>query len=480
MSASGRRSLIGLGVAFVTAAVFRPALRLGFLGIDDPQMVFANPHIRGGLTAQSVRWAFTTTYSSLWHPLTWLSYMADVRLFGPEPFGFHLTDVLLHAASAGVLFVFLDETTDRPWESAFAALLFSLHPLRVESVAWAAERKDALSVFFFLATLLAYARYARRPSAWRYAAPLGLYVLALLSKPMVVTLPVMLLIVDFWPLERLARESLARLLIEKLPFAALAAGVCLATLRAQAPFIAAGLPLSQRLLGLPAFYAEYLGKIFWPSDLSLYYRRPVPLPVGPALAAAVGLAAATVLFASLRKPSPYLLAGWLWFLSALLPVVGLVQITGRSIANRFTYLPQIGLCFAAAWAVRELLPRRRPAALAGAAVLLACAAATRAELSAWQDPRVLYERTLREDPRNELFCNILGVDLAKRGDFAGAEGAFKRAIALAPSYADARNNLGLLYAMEGRRADARRELARALRLSPGNAQAAANLARLKR
>ncbi|MBI3547423.1 MAG: tetratricopeptide repeat protein [Elusimicrobia bacterium] len=489
---------LAAALAAATIALYWSSLADPFLDVDDNIHITGNPYLRAGLTLQGLRWAFFTFHSNLWYPLTWASHMADVSLFGFDPWGHHLTSLLLHAANAATLVMALAKLAAlatrsegrRPspspetWTVAFAAGLFALHPLRVESVAWAAERKDVLSGLFFLSSLWAYARYCERPSAGVYGLTTLLFTLGLMSKPMVVTLPAIFLAADHW-LGRQRAKGWTPLLLEKLPLLALAAGVCALTMMAQSPFVmsAEHFPWKYRLLAAPVFYVQYVGKILWPATLSLYYPHP-----GPALSTAASALAAAALGACtwgawrFRRRAPWAAAGWAWFLIGLVPVIGIVQITSRSIADRFTYLPQIGLCIAAAWGAataveRTLLPPRG-AALLGAVLLASLAARTRVELRYWRDPVSLYAKTLATAPGNELFRNVLGVNLAKRGDYAGARSEIETAIRIRPEYADAHNNLGLILAHQGRVAEAKTQYLEALRIDPTHPQAAENLRKL--
>ncbi|MBI4423733.1 MAG: glycosyltransferase family 39 protein [Elusimicrobia bacterium] len=474
---------IGLGVAAATLLAFWPMLGHGFLELDDPAHILANPWVRSGLTWRGLRWALTAADSDLWQPLTWLSNMADCQLYGVEPWGHHLTSLLLHGASAALLFAFLYLATGAAWKAALASCLFALHPMRVESVAWAAERKDVLSVFFWLLTCLAYWRYVQRPSRRSYGAALLYYALALMSKPMVVTLPLVLLLLDYWPLGRLSRSTAGARALEKLPFACLAAAVSLLTLRVMSVQMAssAQYPWPLRFASAPTFYLDYLANTFWPRLLSLYYYHPgAALSPWKAAASVVALAAATLLAWRGRRAHPYALTGWLWFLVALVPVIGLVQMSQRAIANRFSYIPHVGLAVALVWGADALLRgwRTPPKALLGALAVLGLAGLTRRELGYWKDPRALYERTLAVAPANELVRNILAVHLTRRGLRDEAARQFEETLRVAPWYADAHNNFGLFLAQEGQRARAESHFREALRLNPRHAQAGAHLAAL--
>ncbi len=344
----------------------------GFINFDDDEYVYNNPHVTGGLSLHEAGWAFTHFYASNWHPLTWLSHMLDCQIYhrSDQPYqqaawGHHLTSVLLHAAAAVLLFLALWRLTAALWPSALVAALFAVHPLRVESVAWASERKDVLSGLFFMLTLLAYAGYARRPSVLRYFWVILAYALGLLAKPMLVTVPFLLLLLDYWPLGRLGVWR--RCLMEKVPLFALAAASCVVTVVAQGAVIAeaAGkISFSTRLCTAPHAYVIYIIQFFYPVDLVPRYPYPAGgFPAWQIAAATAFLAAATILALLGARKYPYLIVGWLWYLGTLVPVIGLVQVGPQPNADRYTYLSQIGLCIMLAWSLARVAgsrPLRRP------------------------------------------------------------------------------------------------------------------------
>ncbi|MGH9361727.1 MAG: tetratricopeptide repeat protein, partial [Thermoanaerobaculia bacterium] len=361
-----------LGLALLTVLVFAPVVRHDFVSLDDPAYVTGNAQVRRGLTAEGFRWAWGNEVAGNWHPLTMLSHMLDAELHGLDPGGHHLTSLLLHAANAVLLFVLLRRLTGAAGRSAAVAALFAVHPLHVESVAWIAERKDVLSAFFFFLALLAWSGYARRPSSWRYLLALLAFALGLLAKPMVVTLPLVLLLLDVWPLGRLPlaaaaerRRALGPLLREKLPFVLLALGaaaVALVTQReAMSPL--AALSLGRRIANALLAYAAYLSDTVWPRGLAVFYPLPGALPAWRVALAAVLLAALTALALARLHRSPWLAVGWLWFVGMLLPVIGLLQVGSQARADRYTYLPSIGLFVALVWEVAARVPigrLRRP------------------------------------------------------------------------------------------------------------------------
>ena len=384
----------------VTLATFWPVLHNDFIGLDDKDYVVYNPRVTGGLTWQNAAWAFRTGFRGNWHPLTWLSHMLDAQCFGLAPAGHHLTSLLLHTANALLLFLLLQRLTDAHWRSAFVAALFALHPLRVESVAWVAERKDVLSTFFFLLALHAYVRYVQvregrtaweaaghcphtprarvssRPPFW-YGVTLGLFVLGLMSKAMVMTLPCVLLLLDYWPLRRMQTKSAQSkanrflpLLAEKLPFFVLALGAGIVALLAQtnAHAVAFRLPLASRLANATASYWKYLGKMIWPVDLAVFYPLPKALYTAahPCLnwrfaVGAFALAALSLAVVLRRRRQPWLGVGWFWYLGTLVPVIGLIQVGGQAMADRYTYIPLIGIFLCIAWGAAALATRFWPA-----------------------------------------------------------------------------------------------------------------------
>ena len=334
-------------------AVFYQTARHDFV-YDDEDYILHNRHVTGGLTSEGIAWAITAYHASNWHPLTWLSHMLDCQLYDLKPRGHHLTNVLLHAATAMLLFLALRRMTGVLWPSAWVAAVFAIHPLRVESVAWVAERKDVLSGLFFMLTLWFYARYAEHPKSWgRYLLVVASFATGLTAKPMLVTLPFVLLLLDYWPLGRFGRVS-GGVVAEKIPLFALAVASCLVTIAAQQNAINSfeHLPLSRRLANAAVAYVAYIGKMFYPADLAVLYPLPEgPPPVWEVVVAATVLLSITMAVFAVRRKYPYLLFGWLWFLGTLVPVIGLMQVGIQAMADRYTYLTQIGLYIALAWGV---------------------------------------------------------------------------------------------------------------------------------
>jgi tetratricopeptide (TPR) repeat protein len=469
---------------------FRQVLDADFVNYDDPQYVTDNPHVRAGLSAESARWAFTTTEACNWHPLTWLSLQLDYELFGLRPWGYHLTNVLLHIANTLLLFLVFRRMTGAVWRSAVVAGLFGLHPLHVESVAWVAERKDVLSTFFGLLALAAYLGYVRRPGVLRYLPVLLALALSLMAKPMLVTLPAVLLLLDYWPLGRLrprgeaAPVSRALVLGEKVPLLALAAASCVMTVYAQAQGGAVEalekLPLGLRCANAVVSYVRYLGMALWPGGLAGFYPHPrQALPAAQVAAAAALLAGLTALALAAARRRPYLAVGWLWYLGTLVPVIGLVQVGPQALADRYTYVPLIGLFLALVWGGADLLeglrcPRGLSAGVA-AALLGACLLGTWRQAGLWHDSGTLWRHALAVNPDNYLAHDALGAYLWKRGERTEALAHCAEAVRLNPDFADARFNLSVALAARGQADEAVEQVRQAVRLKPRHAPAQHNL-----
>lgn len=476
-----RRTLpIAVLLALATLLAFWPVVHCGYLNLDDDLYVTANPAVWGGLTLAGARWALTATHAGLWHPVTWLSHMLDVQLYGANPAGHHATNLLLHVANVVLVLLLLVRTTGALWPSAAAAALFALHPLRVESVAWVAERKDLLSGLFGLTTIWAYAHYAERPHPGRYALVALSLALGLMAKPMLVTLPLVLLLLDRWPLRR---GTSLRLVAEKIPLLALAAVAGVMEMVAAHRVGAVGhlvrFPLEARLANALVSYARYVGKTVWPSGLAVFYPYPSAWPASQLAGAAALLVTITLVAIVQRRRRPYLLVGWLWFLGMLFPVSGVVQAGSQAMADRFTYLPLIGLFVMAAWGGQDLLARWpvRPPALGACAValLLALGCATRRQVGYWHDSTRLFTHALEVTSANWLAHNNLGDALAHEGKLEEAAGHFTESIRLEPSNPDAHYNLGVVLQEQGRPAEAIPHYREALRLAPERPNVHTNL-----
>jgi tetratricopeptide (TPR) repeat protein len=463
-----------LGV--VTCAVFSPALANQFVNFDDYTYVYRNEHVLHGLSAENVRWAFTTYQAANWHPLTWLSLQLDASLWDAGPMGFHGTSVFLHGLNAALLFLALQALTGAYWRSAVVALLFALHPLRVESVAWISERKDVLSTCFGLLALLAYAGYARVPNAMRYLTVFVALALSLLCKPMLVTLPFLLLLLDWWPLARgLSRRDWLRLTIEKVPLFLLVAASCAITYRAQSKEGAVmdleDSPPIVRVANATISYATYLGKTAWPLNLAAYYPHPgTALRVLPFVAAGLLLVALTIAAVALRQRAPYLLAGWLWFLGTLVPVIGLIQVGLQAYADRYTYFPQIGLLLALSWGVADLVQdrglewKRAAGTLAGVTAVV-LAALTVQQIGVWHDSLTLWRHSLSV-VRSATGLANLAETLEQSGEVTKAAALYREALALSPKSAQGYINLGNNLEKQGQLDEAAKQFRKVCELMP--------------
>jgi tetratricopeptide (TPR) repeat protein len=495
--------LLAAFLALVTIALYWPVAHFDFINFDDPLYVTDNNHVTQGLTLGGLRWAFTTFDASNWHPLTWLSHMADRQFFGPQPGAQHLVNIFFHAANTVLLFVLLRNLTGALWRSALVAGLFALHPLHVESVAWISERKDVLSTFFGLLCLMAYARYVgksrvhppspgsgaiRNPES-RVQSPQskGFYFLALLffalglmSKPMLVTWPFVMLLLDYWPLNRIRNSEFGirnfiKLLIEKIPFFALSAVSSVVTFFAQrhgssvVPLEA--LPPGARLANAVVAPVRYLLKTIWPEDLIVFYpyRGWDWIAIAGAAFVLIGISAWAVRRA---KSAPHLLVGWLWYLGMLVPVAGLVQVGGQSMADRYTYVPLIGVFIAVVWSIRFAPGRSHALATALAvAVPAICGALSAVQVRYWRNSETLYGHAVKVMPNNLVAHNNLGLAFAKQGRSAEAIAEYLTVLNVRPDYAESRFNLGVAQAEQGQAADAIKNFSAGLEIDPDNAEA---------
>ena len=353
-----RWQFVGISIFLIaiTWSVFGQTFRHQFVNYDDPLYVLDNAHVRAGLTWSGIEWAFTHVHSQNWHPLTTMSHMLDCQLFGLNPGAHHLVNVFFHSIAAVLLFILLAQMTNRVWLSGFVAAVFAIHPLRVESVAWIAERKDVLSGVFFVLTLIGYAAYTRKRTVGRYLTMSILFACGLMSKPMLITTPFILLLLDYWPLNRFARSAVSKLILEKIPLFALSIGSCVATLWAQNFALGSTdfLPLRWRITNAVFSYFEYVRQMFWPADLIPFYVHPEGrLEMWRLLLAAIVLIALTAIAFMRRRKNPYLIVGWLWYLIMLIPVIGIVQVGNQSMADRYLYVPAVGLFIMTAWGAAE-------------------------------------------------------------------------------------------------------------------------------
>ena len=479
--------LLALALAVATMVLYLPALRNGFVSLDDPDYVTQNGHVQQGLTAASVKWAFSPGNSvANWHPLTWLSHMLDVDLYGGRAYGHHLTNVLLQAADVALLFLLFVAATGETMKSAAVALLFAVHPLNVEAVAWVAERKTVLCMFFFLGASCAYVWHTKKPSIGRYAVIMVLFALGLLSKVMVVTLPPALLVMDYWPLQRMKNErqdgfswkAALKLGAEKLPLLAMSAGASLMTLyiHHREHALASGFPVSWQVKNGTYCYLAYLGKFFWPVRLGVFYPHPENslswLVVGFVAIALFGISALIWKFRERR----YLAAGWIWYLATLFPMVGYIQSGRQGMADRYIYIPIIGVIFALVWLIADLAKEKKwnPQVLSLVLLLVTapCVYLTETQIGYWRDSFTLFAHTLAVTSRNGLIENSFGSVLYERGDVAGAEQHFEAALIYAPDLPTPHYNLAMIRQRENRAAEAEREYKIALQLTTDPMEAA--------
>ncbi len=484
--------VVCLALAALVTFAYRRVGHNGFVGFDDPRYVSENPIVGRGLTLGGAAWAFGSFRNPYWHPLTWLSHMADVGLLGLDPGLHHWASVAWHAVNTVLFFLVLRSASGATWRSALAAALFAVHPLRVESVAWVAERKDLLSCFFWLIAMGAYVAWARRPGPGRYLLVAAAFALGLMSKPMAVTLPLALILVDVWPLGRLGGgepmlHRLASLVFEKIPLFAIAASsaalaLVVETLGGEAHYDLETLPVPTRLANAVVSYATYLRDIFWPAGLSVFYPHPAGLPGGipwswiAASTLVVSAVSAIAVWQWSRRP--FLAVGWLWFIVTLLPVIGLVQVGLQGRADRFTYIPAMGIFMAVAWAVPDPGAGwlRRSALGAGIAVLVAFATwRTEVQTTVWKDQLTLFLHASEVVPESALVWDNLGVEYFHRGQAREALQAFERAVAARPDEVDGWVNVGMARGALGDHAGAATAFQEAVRLRPEDEVALFNL-----
>ncbi len=521
-----------------TGAVYWQVRNHDFVNYDDNEYVTENRQVKAGLTREGIAWAFTTTHYGNWHPLTWISHMLDCQLYDLEPGGHHITSLVIHILSTLLLFLVFSRMTGAIWPSAFVSVIFALHPLHVESVAWVAERKDVLSTFFGLLAMWGYVLYVERPGAYKYLAALLAFALSLMSKPMLVTLPFVLLLLDYWPLGRfvhgqsrnggpsterhtgssIQRSVVIRLIWEKIPFFGLAAASSVVTFFAQksggsvVPLEV--LPLKVRMANALLSYAGYIGKAIWPCDLAVFYPHPAGnLPMWGAAGAGLLMAGICVLIVRFRVRFPYLAVGWFWYLGTLVPVIGIVHVGGQAMADRYTYVPLIGLSIMIAWGMPDVVARWRLRRIALSAlvapVVVALTICSWSQLKHWRNHTTLFEhavevttdnhlahynlgvilesqgkfekaalhysKALQIKPHNPDFHYNLGVVLTRQGRLQQAISSFLDAVRLKPDYVEAHNNLGAVFHRQGKLREAIRHYSEALRLKPDYVEARYNL-----
>jgi tetratricopeptide (TPR) repeat protein len=479
-----------LAIALLTAAVlvlYSSLHRAGFINLDDPVYVARNSRVLTGLTPDNVRWAWTATVAANWHPLTMLSLQLDSQLFGQQAWAYHRTNLVLHLANTLLLFTLLRRLTGAVWRSAIVAALFGIHPLHVESVAWIAERKDVLSTFFGLLALLAYAGYARAPGVGRYALVFVCLALSLLAKPMLVTLPALLLLLDYWPLRRwrlagadasadtqlaAPQRSAAWLVLEKVPLLLLVAASCVVTLWAQRSAVRSLdlISLPQRLGNALASCAAYLRQMLVPLDLAPYYPHPgANLAAADVALGSLLLVGVTVLVLALGRRYAYLPVGWFWYLGTLVPVIGLVQVADQARADRYTYVPLVGIFLMLTWGLSDLARHwhyERAAAVLAGVVLAALMAAGWVQVGYWEEDALLWQHTFEVTERSAVTHNQLALALREKGDLQGAWKHFDEAVKLAEDKPHLHSNLGLILLMLGNPSSAAEHLQKAMDLDP--------------
>lgn len=490
------RGWICLALALVTIGVYSQVIGFDFVNYDDPDYVTANKMVRAGLTPGGIIWAFTHFYAGNWHPLTWISHMLDCQIFGEHAGWHHLVNVLLHAANAVLLFILLERLTGARWRSALVAALFALHPLHVESVAWIAERKDVLSTFFGLLSLLAYvesSKFQVSVSRKWFLRALVFFALSLLSKPMLVTLPFVMLLLDFWPLQRVEnigwrtffKASFGKLALEKWPWFALSLASSVITFIAQksggAVASVEGLPFSIRLANAIVAYLDYIIKTLWPFHLTVFYPLAHTQPANWVILAAVFLAVIPIGAVMSLRRRPYFFVGWFWFLGTLVPVIGLVQVGSQAMADRYTYVPHIGLFIAAVWGLAEGFNRLKlspVAAVVGTVVLIFFASVTIYQLQYWRDSFALFNHALAITTENAPAHNNLGTALAALGKRDEALAHYQEAVRLQPGNALYQNNLATAFLRAGHLDEAIEHYHEALRDNPKFAEVYSNLGSL--
>ena len=482
-------------MVLVTFIAFSPIIRAGFINFDDPHYVTGNSFVNTGLTKANIVHAFTEPHSGNWHPLTWISHMLDCQLFGLNPTGHHLINVAIHSLNAVMLFLILTRLTNAFWRSAMVATLFAIHPLHVESVAWISERKDVLSTFFGFIAVWFYVQWVEQKSKGQgmlfHLGSLAAFACSLMSKGMFVTLPFLLLLLDIWPLNRLSRPAVETdskaiswlgAMREKIGFFILSTLSAVITFQTQQGEGAVRslneFPLWFRVENAALSLLTYLRKTVWPSDLAVFYPMPREIHTAHAIIALAIVGAVFALTFRFIKKLPWLFVGWSWFIGMLIPVIGLVQVSEQSMADRYTYVPSIGVFIVLVWGIAEITTRAmkpKPLVISSIIVTCLCAVLTYAQAARWKDSETLFRHALRVTRDNYLIENHLSSELLMQDKGEEAEIHLRRAIELRPNFYHARLNLGTLLAMRGEFAEAKTNLTEAIRLSPDSAEAHYNL-----
>ena len=474
--------IAGALLVAIDVIAYAPVVGYGLVEYDDQDYVADNPHVRAGITLRGVRWAFTTGHMANWHPLTWLSHMLDVQLFGANAGAYHAVNLLFHVLNTLLLFAVLERMSGSVGRSAVVAALFAVHPMHVESVAWVSERKDVLSTFFWLLTTWAYVAYVAAPRRRSYVLVVACFALGLMSKPMLVTLPCVLLLLDYWPLRRPMRLDLIR---EKIPLLAMATVSSVVTVIVQrqggAVMRLELVPLPVRVANALVSYAQYIRKMLWPVDLAAMYplwrQMPDPVTLGAAVGVLLLISATAV---RLYRRYPYVLVGWLWFVGTLVPVIGIVQVGVQSMADRYSYVPLVGLFVIVAWGSHDVAVRfpaaRAPMRAAAAMLVVACTWLALQQVRSWRSSEVLWRRAMAVTPDNYFAQANLAYVLWKDGRSAEAIPLFRESVRIRPDFAEVRNNLGVALAGQGALGEALAEFRAAVRLDSSYATARENLA----
>ena len=467
--------LICLFLVIATLAVYWQINYHEFINFDDSLYILKNQRVQKGLTSESISWAFSFTDIAYWHPLTWLSHMLDCQIYGLIPGMHHRTSLIFHIINSILLFFVLQKMTGTLWRSAFVAALFALHPLHVESVAWIAERKNVLSTFFWMLTMLAYVHYTTRPSLYRYLLTLLLLMLGLMAKPMLVTLPFVLLLLDYWPLERLRHQSPFNLILEKIPFFALSAvSVYISSLSVHRYEIVVStelVPMQLRIANALVSYVKYIEKMIWPKNLAIFYPFPDTLPIWQILGAGLFLASISFLVLLNLRKKPYLCMGWLWFLGTLIPVIGLKQAgLWPAMADRWAYVPLVGIFIILAWGGSDLLKKwtnkKIVSSILAMSVLLALTIQSFLQATHWKNNIALFENAIKVTENNWLAHNNLGIALFSEGKLDKAIYHYKKALNIKPDTSEAIKNLGVALTEKGNFKEAAQYFSKALVINP--------------
>jgi len=481
ISSGNRKLVVCVFLTLAVLAVFWQVNHYDFVTLDDDVYVTGNSHLQSGFTPDGLRWAFTTIIGQYWHPVTWLSLMLDYKLFGLNAGGYHATNVLLHLMSVLLLFTLFSRMTGEIWKSAFVAAVFALHPLRVESVAWIAKRRDLLCVLFSIFTLLLYVYYVEKPAVKRYLASLFCFVLALMSKPMAVTLPVIMILLDYWPLKRFGSQKGNQILWqikEKTPFLVLSAVFSVITLYAHADSAMTHFSLTSRIANALVSFVTYPGKIFWPFDLSVLYLFPDNLPVWQVWGSAMLIIAVTAAVLAAVKRFEFLFTGWLWYAVTIAPTIGIIQFGHLSMSDHHAYLPSIGISVMLAWGMPVLFPheniRRYVLFPAGIAVAVFLAFLTWQQCGYWKNTFELLSHAVKVTKDNYIAHNNLANWLAKEGNSNDALSNYNESIRINPHFAEVYNNRGNVYVKTAQYKNAMADFNEAIRLKPDYIQAYSN------